>query len=154
MCPWSCGRSRGFWPWQAPDGPDLDLDTGTTDLDDFSRQMAASDKDAYVRALLNRAGPGWELYHASALIGAEPPHWAMTTWQYEQLGFVSCRVPAHRLAGLCSPESGGLVSLGQFEAAVPGRSALRTGRGARATRSTSDRRCRSRSPNSGSRPAR
>jgi Putative DNA-binding domain len=96
------------------------VDTGTADLDDFSRRLAACDKDAYVRALLKRTEPAWELYHAWALIGAEPPQWAETTWQYEHLAFVACRLPAHLLAGLCSPESGSIVNLGQFEATVPG----------------------------------
>jgi hypothetical protein len=96
------------------------VDTGSTDLDDLSRQLKANNNDAHVRALLIRNATGWELYHVWALIGAEPADWTETTWQYEQLVFTSCRAPAHGLADLCSSNARGPITLGQLEATVPG----------------------------------
>jgi hypothetical protein len=96
------------------------VDTGSIDLGDLGGQLKSSDQDAYVRALLVRKGPAWELYHAWALIGAEPPLWAEAVWEYEQLALVSGRIPARRLAGLCPPGPGESITIGRFQASVPG----------------------------------
>lgn len=74
---------------------------------------------AYVKALLMRVTGGWELYHAWALIGAAPPGWASATWDYQNLAFVSCRISAAGLAGLCSTEPGRLVKLDRFKVLIP-----------------------------------
>lgn len=45
------------------------MDTGTTDLAEFGKQLAADGTDAYARALLRAVDGGWELHYAWALIG-------------------------------------------------------------------------------------
>jgi hypothetical protein len=75
--------------------------------------------DAYVRAFLRRAEAGWGFHHVWALVGAEPPGWLEQTWQYDDLAFVACAVPAAVLAGLCET-AGGVVTLGGLSALVPG----------------------------------
>lgn len=96
------------------------MDTGSIDLDDFSAQLKASDQDAYVRALLQRKGQAWDVYHIWALIGAAPPQWAETIWEYKQLAFVSHRIPACELASLSSAKAGKPITLGGFQASIPG----------------------------------
>ena len=95
------------------------VDMGNLELDALGTQLRASNREAYVKALLVRSPNGWDLYHAWALIGAEPPNWAVAVWEYGQLAFVSCRIPAANLAGLCSNQAGESVALGQFDAVIP-----------------------------------
>jgi hypothetical protein len=95
------------------------VDTGTTDLAEFGKQLAADGREAYVRALLSAADGGWGLYYAWALIGMEPPEWAEQAWRYERLAFVACKVAAVDLAALCAPTPGGVITLGDFQATVP-----------------------------------
>jgi len=95
------------------------VDTGTTDLAEFGKQLASGGTDAYVRALLRAVGGGWELHYAWALIGMEPPGWAEQAWRYERLAFAACEVPSADLAALCVTTPGGVIALGQFEVTVP-----------------------------------
>lgn len=64
------------------------------------------------------ADDGWTLHHLWALVGAEPPDWQETTWRYEQLYFVACRVPVCSLAAVCSTDVGTVMTFGQIEAVV------------------------------------
>lgn len=88
-------------------------------MGDLDRQLAVDERQAYVRALLKRFPGGWELHHAWALIGAEPPQWAEAAWEYERLGMVSCHIPAVDLTGLCSATAGNVVTFGRFDAVIP-----------------------------------
>jgi hypothetical protein len=83
------------------------VDDGNLDLDALATRLRNSRKQAYVRALLMRRTDCWELYHAWALIGAEPPHWAAVTWEYHDLAFVSHRMSA---GGLTIFNGGGYKS--------------------------------------------
>jgi hypothetical protein len=94
------------------------MDTGQTDLADFGRQLQVHDGEAHVRTLLVEANGGWTLYHLWAMVGAEPPDWHETTWLYERLCFVACRVPVGNLAALCSTEVGAVLILDEIEAVV------------------------------------
>ncbi len=94
------------------------VDTGQTDLVDFGRQLREHGGIAHVRALLLGTEEGWVVYHVWALVGAEPPDWLETTWQYEQLSLVSCRLPAGDLSALFSGDTGAAITLGETTAHV------------------------------------
>jgi hypothetical protein len=57
------------------------VDTGRTPLADLAAEVAATAGDAYLKAILLRTGTGWDLYHAWALLGVEPPGWAEQSWR-------------------------------------------------------------------------
>ncbi|WP_438306825.1 AlbA family DNA-binding domain-containing protein (plasmid) [Streptomyces sp. HUAS TT11] len=95
------------------------MNARSIDLDTLRRDLGTSEQDAYVRAMAVRADTGWGLHHCWALIGAEPPQWSETLWQYQDHAFVACRVPAAVLAVLCSPEAGSALALGPLTVSVP-----------------------------------
>jgi hypothetical protein len=95
------------------------MDTGTTDLDHFRRELEVSVKEAHVQAILQRQDNGWELYHALVLVGRQPPDWSEKTWIYDGLAFVACVVPVRDLAVVSSPAVD-VIALGQLRASVPG----------------------------------
>lgn len=95
------------------------MNARSIDLDALRRDLEASEKDAYVRVMAVRSGSGWELYHCWALIGAKPPQWSETLWEYRDHVFVACRVPATALAVLCSTQEGSTLALGPLAVSVP-----------------------------------
>lgn len=83
-------------------------------------QLAADGRSAYVRAMFRRAGSGWEVWFAWALIGAEPPGWSTDTWRYQQLAFASGVLPARDLTALVSQEPSAGLAVGGIEGRAPG----------------------------------
>lgn len=69
-----------------------------TALDAKLNELA--DTSACMRAVVRRTADGWELHHMTAIVGFTPEDWRDQTWQYEELAFIACRVPASALAGL------------------------------------------------------
>lgn len=97
------------------------MDDGSTGLTDLRARLTSQPNDhAYVRSLLRRTGAAWTVHHLTALVGAEPPNWVEATWQYEQLAFVACNIPASTLAALCSnAASEAATTIRQFQVTAP-----------------------------------
>jgi hypothetical protein len=95
------------------------MDTGSTALTDLKAEIEATAGNAYLKAILCRNEDGWSLYHARALIGAEPPGWAEQAWRYERLTFAAWVLPAAELAGLCAAD-GSVITLSGLPVSVPG----------------------------------
>jgi hypothetical protein len=95
------------------------MDTGTADFAAVRGLLEASEASAYIRALLKHTDGGWEVHHAWAVVGPEPPPgWSVQTWQYERLTFVACVASAGELAHLVSVDRG-VIGLGGLQASVP-----------------------------------
>jgi hypothetical protein len=96
------------------------VDRGIAELADV-RDCLASDRSAYVRALLFREGDGWFVRHISAVVGAEPAGWVEQVWPYESVALVACMLPASSLLPLCVATEDGLtvIALGALRARVP-----------------------------------
>jgi hypothetical protein len=95
------------------------MDSGNANFAAVRSLLEASGANAYVRALLKRAGDGWELHHAWAVVGPEPPPgWSAQTWRYEPVAFVACVVTAGELAHLGSVDPGA-ITLGGLQASIP-----------------------------------
>lgn len=63
-----------------------------------------SDQDAYTRVLAVKREGVWVVRHLTAVVGQEPPGWAVERWQYEDLLLTSEQVKAHDLAKLLAAE--------------------------------------------------
>jgi hypothetical protein len=95
------------------------MDMFSIELPELRRDLEASQKDAYIRALALRNGDGWQLYHAWAVVGSEPPQWAEEIWRYEQHLFIACHQTAADLAALCPSSVNDAIVLGEFSLSVP-----------------------------------
>jgi hypothetical protein len=95
------------------------MDSGTTDLSNFAKQLDSEEREAYVRTILVRTGPGWELFYMSALVGAQPSGWVKPTWLYERVAFVARKMPASALSKVCESSAQASLTFGDLSAIIP-----------------------------------
>jgi hypothetical protein len=97
------------------------MDQGTITLKDLRDLLCASQRRAYVRAILLRAGAQWQLKHVLAVVGREPPSWAKEVWQFEQMMLVAVDIDGVELSNVCDLSENATLALGTIEAVVPPR---------------------------------
>jgi hypothetical protein len=95
------------------------MDNGSTNLEDLTRTVAASEYAVWAGALLSREGDKWTARYLQLVVGPPPSGWAAQDWAFDNLAFVSDELTHNEVSAALQPHPAAL-RVGRFHAELPG----------------------------------
>ena len=92
------------------------MEYGSSPLSELVAAMGEA--RAYVRAALDLTDADWTARTIHAVVGAQPPSWKPTRWQYQRFMLVADGMAASELLRAFSAEGGQSLMIGEVEATV------------------------------------
>lgn len=78
-----------------------------------------SEREGWLRVMLERDTSRWQLRYGNLVVGPEPATWPAASWRYESVAFHAMKVAATSIAEWFNAESDTQIKLGEFDVDVP-----------------------------------